>query len=352
MKVSIFTLTAKGLLLGEKLLDIYDDARLYTLDKFPSNKAIYYENTFKEGVRDSFHSSELLIFICASGIAIRSLAPLIESKLSDPGVIVMDDNANNVISLLSGHIGGANYETLKVAKFLQSNPVITTASDVNIKASVDMLALNNNLLLKDFKMAKEITAKIINNEDLLVIDDYHESREDIRSIFDLPVIFKDVSQGMTFDDKKAYIIISNMERLNVKNTSLVQLYPKNIVIGIGCRRGTSSSHLLKLIEASLDKLNISINSIKHVATVDVKADEEGLIGACKILEIPLIIIPRSEILKVEDKYEGSDFVKEKIGVSSVSEPCCELSAGPGRFLIRKHKDNGATISIWEEKFNG
>ncbi len=346
MKVSIFTLTAKGLLLGEKLLEIYDDARLYTLDKFQSNKAIYYENTFKESVRESFYKSEILIFVCASGIAIRSLAPLIESKLSDPGVIVMDDNANNVISLLSGHIGGANYETLKVARFFHSNPVIT------IKASVDMIALNNNLLLKDFKMAKEITAKIINNEDLLVIDDYHESREDIRSLYDLHVIINKDNKKIETKDEKSYIIISNKERLNVKNTSLVQLYPKNIVIGIGCRRGTSSSHILKLIRDSLDKLNISINSIKHVATVDVKADEEGLIGACKILEIPLIIIPRSEILKVEDKYEGSDFVKEKIGVSSVSEPCCELSAGSGRFLIRKHKDNGATISIWEEKFNG
>lgn len=347
MKVSIFTLTNKGIELGVKLLDIYSDANLYTLEKFNSTIASPYKDGFKETIKSEFDNSDVLIFICATGIVVRFIADLLKSKKTDPAVIVMDDNANNVISLLSGHIGGANEETIKIAKLLNSNPVITTASDVNNKPSVDMIAKHNNLKLVDFLGAKDVTASIVNNEKVLVLDDYYKGQI-IKGLGDLKV--KSYSSDINYDDYDGFIVISNKNKVDYPTKKhCVFLYPKNIVIGIGCRRGVSKEHILAMIEDALYDLNLSIHSIKHIATVDIKADEEGLISACCDLNLPLVIVSRKDILQIEDKYIGSDFVKNTIGVRAVSEPCAELTSADGKFLLEKLKVNGATISIWEEK---
>lgn len=361
MKVSIFTLTSNGIELGNRLIEIYSGADIFALEKFNSVLAIPYKSGFKESVKEKFYESDVLIFICATGIVIRTIAPLLKSKTSDPAVIVIDDNANNVISLLSGHIGGANEETLKIANLLNSNPVITTASDVNNKASVDMIAKDNNLILRDYKAATDITARIVNNEKVLIVDDYNNKENALSSRHGLESrLFNDlitdnlseVSLEGLLVGYKAFIAITNKAKLEyLPRKPIVYLYPKNISIGIGCRRGVTSKHIIDMIENSLAYLNRSVNSVKHIATVDIKADEEGLIEACEILKLPLLIVSREEILKVEDSYEGSDFVKKTIGVRAVSEPSCELTSRAGKFLLKKLKDNGATISIWEENIN-
>ncbi|MGB3366503.1 MAG: cobalt-precorrin 5A hydrolase [Acidaminobacteraceae bacterium] len=363
MKVSIFTLTSNGIELASNLLTIYNDADLFALEKFNSKLATSYKDGFKETVKACFYDSDVLIFICATGIVLRTIAPLLKSKTTDPAVIVMDDNANNIISLLSGHIGGANEETIKISKFLNSNPVITTASDVNNKASVDMIAKYNNLTLIDFKAATDITARIVNGERVLILDDYNGKLGPLKSTFGLEVkLMKDGSivgyndleddfARLDLDEFNSFLAITNKSSLEIiADKSCVYLYPKNIIIGIGCRRDVSSEHILAMIKDTLSDINRSIHSVKHIATVDIKADEVGLIKACEILKLPLLIVSRKDILKIEDRYEGSDFVKNTIGVRAVSEPCCELTSAAGRFLIKKLKVNGATISIWEENY--
>lgn len=350
MKVSIFTLTSNGIKLGSRLLELYSDANFYTLDKFNSNLASPYQDGFKETVSQEFNSSEVLIFICATGIVLRTIAPLLKSKTTDPAVIVMDDRAYNVISLLSGHIGGANEETLKIAKHLKSNPVITTASDVNNKASVDMIAKDNNLKLIDYKSATDITARIVNSDNVLILDDYHEKLGVLKSSYELDV--KLLNDDLNLENYSSFVAITNKEKVDlISEKPSVYLRPKNITIGIGCRRGVSSEQIISMIKDALFDLNRSIHSVKHIATVDIKSDELGLIEACNKLELPLLIVSRKDILKIEDRYIGSDFVKNTIGVRAVSEPCCELTSARGKFLLNKLKVNGATISIWEESFD-
>lgn len=350
MKVSIFTLTRNGIEQARRLLEIYSSADCYTLEKFNSDIANAYELGFKETVKSKFYTSDVLIFVCATGIVLRSIAPLLKSKTSDPAIIVMDDNARNIISLLSGHIGGANEETLKIAKHLKSNPVITTASDVNNKASVDMIAKHNNLNLVDFKSATIVTADIVNNEKVLLIDDRSNKSNKLCETYNLDIKLLDESlTDKNIEDYRSCIAITNKDNIEkIANKTKVYLYTKNITIGIGCRRGVSSKHIVDMIKDALSDHNRSIHSVKHIATVDIKADEIGLIKACEELNIELLIVSRKNILKIENRYEGSDFVKNTIGVRAVSEPVCELTSESGKFLLNKLKVNGATISIWEE----
>ena len=137
---------------------------------------------------------------------------------------------------------------------------------------------------------------------------------------------------------------------NKKNIEYTRIYPKNLILGIGCKKDTKAEDILSAIETCLDKNNLDIKSVKKVATVDVKENEQGLIDAVKFLNLDLEIISREEIKKVQDQFEGSDFVEKNIGVRAVSEPVALLSSTRnGKFLVMKEKYNGITISIYEEE---
>ena len=140
------------------------------------------------------------------------------------------------------------------------------------------------------------------------------------------------------------IVVSNRE--NIKS---VRIYPKNLIIGIGCKRDTSTEHIMQGIRQAMEKNNLSMKSIKKLATVDIKADEKGLLECSEILGKELVIISREDIKKVEEQFEGSSFVKKQIGVSAVSEPCALLASnGKGKFLEKKYIYDGMTVSIYEE----
>lgn len=349
-KTIIFTLTKNGYELSKKISKLYFNSKVFTLYKYYDGFGNYYENNFKEEVKKQFYKNDILIFIMASGIVVRSIAELIKDKKNDPAIVVLDDNAKNVISLLSGHIGGGNEETLYIAENLKSNPVITTASDVNSKLSVDMLAKEFNLKLLDFNMAKIITSKFLDEEEIVFIVESSILRN---LILDKYKIKSYLSVSEAKFNKKNFdelykIIISNKKIEKIDKT--IQLFTKNIVIGIGCKNNTLKNDIYNFILEILDKLKISKFSIKHISTVDIKKDEIGLIEASKELSDELIIVSREDIKLVEHKYKGSEFVKKTIGVNSVSEPCAELTSKKGRFLVRKEAKNGVTISIWEEEY--
>ena len=140
------------------------------------------------------------------------------------------------------------------------------------------------------------------------------------------------------------ILVSNRKEIKV-----TKLIPKNLILGIGCKKNTPTKDIIEAIENSLNKHNLDIKAVKHIATVDIKENEKGLIEAADFLELDLKIISREEIKKVEHLFKGSDFVQENIGVRAVSEPVALLSSSQnGEFIEMKSRHNGITISIYEE----
>lgn len=332
MKLALWTVTRGAGNIGkeyaQKLNEKLEGTEIdvFTLKKFEVEGTIQIED-FTNELAEKFNFYDAHIFIMASGIVIRKIANLIGTKDKDPAVLLIDEGKHFVISLLSGHLGGANELTQEVAGILKLVPIITTSSDITGKIAVDTIAQKLNAELEDLKSAKDVTSLIVDGKKVnLLLPKNVEFKKDKNAN----------SDGL--------ILVSNRKKLEI-----TRICPKNIILGIGCKKDTKAEDILDAIENSLNKHNLDIKAVKHIATVDVKENEIGLLKAAKFLELELKIISREEIKKVEHLFEGSDFVEQNIGVRAVSEPVALLSSSQkGKFIEMKSRHNGITVSIYEE----
>lgn len=333
MKIACFSFSDMGSLLGEQLTNVSNNK--YTIDHF-RNASV--DGGIKMLLTNAWANYDGLIFISATGIAIRLINPFIENKTKDPAVIVVDDLGRYAISLLSGHIGGANDLANYIAEKLNALPIITTASDSRGIESIDLFAKTNDYYMEDMNSITTITSMMVNGKK---IGFYSEGDKVIK--YHNLVIIEDLND-LEEDIEGLILVTSNiLNNINIPNTFL---RPQNINIGIGCRKGIEGSRIIEALENSLNKVNLSWKSIKSVGTVEVKKDEAGIIEAAKFFNCPLKIFTVEDIKEVEDMFEKSQFVKDTIGVFSVSEPVAYLLGG--ELITRKLKHNGITISISKE----
>jgi len=338
VKWAVLTLTKGGLEQAKRIKNIINEVDIYTLPKWKDSQAYEIEGKLDEFVGNIFDKYSTLVFIMATGIVIRSIANHIKHKAIDPAILVMDEKGEFVISLLSGHLGGANDAARLLSKKLGARPVITTSSDVNDTMAVDTIAMKLNCVLDNFEQAKNITALIVNKEKVGI-------KSDIPISFNLPENIVKVDDDSK--DIKGVIYVTNKMKFDF-STPKVQIIPRNIVVGIGCRKGIHKDHIIDVVNRFLCINNVHPKSIKHFATVDVKKDEQGIIEASKYFNVPLKIISREQIRMVEQKFEISDFVKKTIGVGAVCEPCAYLSSMKGQFIMRKTPAQGVTVCLLEE----
>lgn len=323
MRIAIWTVTRGAVASALKIKEKNPEADIYSLKKFSIKDSIEMDN-FTGALNSNFENYDVHIFIMATGIVVRKIANLLKSKDVDPAVLVVDEGMRFVISLLSGHLGGANDFARVLNEQLGLVPIITTSSDVTGKIAVDTLSQKLDSDLKSLEAAKKVTALIVDGKNVEL---------------QLP-------ENICAENPEGVVIVSNREKIET-----VQIFPRNLVIGLGSRRGILKEQIYEFLIETLKKHNLSYKSIKHFATVDLKADEIGMIELAKDLKKELKIVSRDEILKVENMFEGSDFVKKEIGVRAVSEPCAYLSSSKdGKFIEMKAKKDGITISIYEERF--
>lgn len=345
MSVSIFSVTKGGYVLSKQLNKHYPEAELYTMKKIGNSPDHLMDGNFKQCVAEAFSRDTAIVFVMATGIVVRTLAPLLQHKSIDPAIIVLDEKGQHVISLLSGHIGGGNALAYEIAKKIGGQAVITTSSDVQEKIAVDVLAINNDLVIDSMHDAKMMASAIVNDEHITLVSD-----GEIKVPLDdkWRVLTPEAYQQLEEATIENLLVISN--RLN-HGESTLSLIPRNIVLGVGCRRATSKVRLLEAIHSALERYNLDIRSVRKLATVDVKADEIGLIEVASELKLPLQIIDREQIKSIQNNFRGSDFVEKTIGVRAVCEPVAMLaSERPGVFLMRKTAFEGITIAIWEEVY--
>ncbi len=344
MRLAIITLTKKASRKGVEIKDLltptnrFKTIDVFTLSKYSDDKTIPMENGFKSTVSKIFNSYDSLYFVMASGIVVRTIAPLLKSKDVDPAVITGDEDGKFVVSLLSGHLGGANELASLIAENIGGLPVVSTASDVSGSIAVDTIAMELKAHLRDLESAKDVTALIVNGERVEL-----RLPKNMAINLDSNSHLCDRAEGVK-KDISGIVVMSN--RLNVEVT---QIIPENIILGIGCRRNTPAETVLEAIKVTMKEYNLHMDSIKHIATVDVKADEVGLLEVCDRLGKELIVIDREQIKPIQDNYEGSDFVEKTIGVRCVSAPVSYLSSNRGgKFIKEKKRYNGVTVSVYEE----
>ena len=284
----------------------------------------------KELTARLFPSVDALLFVGACGIAVRAVAPHVVSKVSDPAVLVADEKGEFVISLLSGHIGGANDLARQVAAALGGTAVITTATDVNHRFSADAWAAKRGLAIDDMEAAKRFSAAIL--------------RRDLPLWTDLPVegaLPPGVFRG---EEGETGLAVSCRRIRPFADTLLLALH-----LGIGCRRGVSVEQIEAAVRAALEAAGFHPQSVAAAATIDVKRDEPGLLAWAEEKGLVLSFHTAAELASVPGEFTASQFVQKTVGVDNVCERAAMLSAGAGASLvIGKTALNGVTVAAAQE----
>lgn len=244
-----------------------------------------------------------MLFVGSVGIAVRTIASFITDKLSDSPVVVVDELGQHVIPILSGHYGGANSLAIELADLIQAKPVITTATDINNVFAVDVFAKNNGLRVSDKDKIKNVSSKVLKGENITV-----EERDDA-------------------------IVIDGLK-----------LYPKRIVLGMGCKKGKSFQELKDFVAEHYDLGELKKN-LFAICSIDVKADEMGLVMLAQYFGVQFITYSAEELIKVQGDFSDSSFVNKTVGVGNVCERAALLGAGDEGILIRgKIARDGMTLA--------
>jgi len=287
-----------------------------------------------EGLKDwtesVFKTGNTLIFIGACGIAVRAIAPFVSDKTTDPGVLVVDENARYVIPILSGHLGGSVDEAVKIARILGAHAVMTTATDVRGEFAVDVFARDNDLVISDMKKAKDFTARLLETgSGSFYID--NEFRKEI--------ITGKNPDNITFSKESFDIYISPC----VFRGNALRLIPRSIVIGMGCRRGKSSEDLIFFAWKCLNRLGIDKRAVKAVVSADIKSQEQGLIETAEVFGAEFKTFSEEILMAQQGDFHGSEFVKETVGVDNVCERSV-MAYGCTRLILSKVSENGMTFA--------
>lgn len=295
---------------------------------------LFSEENYKDNIRHIFEKYDRIIFICAVGIAVRVTAPFIKNKWVDPAVIVIDDFKRYVISLLSGHYGGANEFCNEIASFLNAQAIITTASDSRGFKSLDIAAKENNFEIEDPQSIKKITSLMLEKKEITVFSDIGHI---------------DLDYPYISDNGEGFIYITYKEKLDFKKPFCI-LRPKVLNVGIGCRRGISKEKVERAVKSVFDTNNLSLKSIRAIATIDIKSDEGGILEFAEERKLPVKFFSKEDIVKVQEKFMKSEFVRQNIGVFSVAEPCAYLLSP--EIIVKKTAVDGVTVSVSKEVYDG
>lgn len=273
-----------------------------------------------------FQSGGGLIFVGACGIAVRTIAPFVQSKTKDPAVVVVDEKGEYAISLLSGHLGGGNDLARTVARILGGTPVITTATDVRGKFAVDVWARDNDLAIPSMALAKEISAAVLAGEPVAFRSDFPVEGAVPPELSGGPEARLAIEVGVYRKEKPVFA-------------------PRCLTLGLGCRRGKAPEEIGALVDRVLAEQGILPEAVAEAATIDWKRDEEGLRAFCQNRGWPLRFFSAEELGAAPGDFSPSAFVSRTVGVDNVCERAAVLASGGGRLLVKKQAENGVTVAV-------
>ena len=299
------------------------------------------DENLKDWAKSAFDRHLPLLFIGAAGIAVRTIADFVCSKLEDSPVLVMDEKGQFVIPLLSGHVGGANELAALISSRINAQNVVTTATDVEQKFAVDVFAKNNGLKIVNKDGIKQISAKVLKNEKLTVWVNPEIVIKDKNVPESLSLIMEKT--------KPVYVdILIDLPRsvqLKEKDCTLL-LVPRLYCAGIGCKKGKSFEDLRAFLEANFDKTDL----LYAVSSIDLKQNEIGLMTLAQYYHLPFVTFSAEELKLAQGSFSESEFVEKTTGVSNVCERAAVLCAGEGAGLVlAKTAHDGMTLAVAERK---
>lgn len=281
--------------------------------------------------KESFASCDALVFVGAVGIAVRSIAPYISSKANDPAVICMDEGGHWAIPILSGHLGGANALAQKIAALTGGEAVITTATDLNGLFAVDLWAKAQNMAVLQPERIKNISAKILRGESITI---------------DCPYPITGTAPELVQCGRPGEVLVS----YRICDTEALQLVPRVLTLGIGCKRGTDVETLEAAFQQFCIERGILPQAVEGAASIDIKQDEAGLFSFCEAHGWPLCFYTADELRVAPGNFTASAFVEAATGVDNVCERSAGLASG-GKLIEKKYARNGVTFALAERYVN-
>ena len=334
-KVSVLAITKNGINIGERLKELFPNWDIFVPSKLSNeNKSItWYSEPTSDKIIELFKNSNALICLFSLGAVIRLIAPYLKDKKTDPAVIVIDDKTNFVISVLSGHIGGANELTQEISEKLNALPVITTAADVNKTIAVDLVGREFGWKIDDETTVTKISAHMVNAEPIGVFQQtgnkkwYKELPKNVTIYNSLEELKK--------SNSRAHLIISDTIIDNELAQESVIYRPQSLVIGIGLHWDTTKDTIKDGIEHCLKKFNLSSKCIAKLVSIKKPEDVQGLIDLGKEMQIPVEYVNREELAEIITPNPSST-VKAFEGTASVSEAAA-IKVSNGKLIVEKQK---------------
>lgn len=395
-RVLLITCSVRGYATMQKLakkLENISGAEIIAKVKCEALPEVSMKETVKACVDEYFEQVDAIVFVTASGIAVRSVAEHLTHKSKDPAIVCMDECSKHVISLVSGHAGGANALTQMLADVMWATPVITTATDVEGQFSIDDYAREHNLVVTDWAKAKAISAEVLATgakpvwiEEPVVAQGEEKGACEIRKEqkstgTDVGEIENDGCENRV-DECGNKICVQRLQigsyqvivtpRDILPDEKTMQLIPRCIVAGIGCKKGTSSDKIEHAVQEAFAKAGLRMEALCAVASIDLKKEEAGLLEFCETRNVPFETYAAEELQAVPGTYSASEFVSGVTGVDNVCERsavkyarehgmnqdqrllCMQVDGGElllrkqaqdGELLLRKQAYGGVTVAL-------
>ena len=331
--ITIISFTKKGGDINKRLTDILSESDItsYTLEKYRFDNRVKPLGNLKETVKRHF-TDDAVIFIGAVGIAVRSIAPYIKDKFCDPAVLVIDELGRYVIPLLSGHVGGANELANYIGEALSAAPIITTATDINGTFAVDIFAKKNNLLISSRKLAKDVSAALLDNNGI-------DIDSDIKSID-----VKELKKKLNPKNKACDIKVRITDR--IYDDTVLTLIPKNLYIGVGCKKNTDADKMWDFVNDIFRLEGLDIRAVKSIGSIDIKRDEYAVKNLANRLNVPFLTFTKDELNSVSGDFFESEFVRKTVGVGNVCERAVCIQCN--NLIVKKTAREGMTVAIGRE----
>ena len=346
-KIAAWCLTENGCKLAARLAESGETVDCFISERIGGHPPMPVFETFQRlatAVERVFDQYRGHVFFMSTGIVVRMIAPLIRHKTVDPAVVVVDDAGQYAISLLAGHLGGANDLARRVAEQIGADPVVTTATDVNRVPAIDLMARDLDLVIENPEAIKTVNMAFLHKQPIYLHDPTGRLISSLPDHDDLwhPVHLSDGFERQDLSEA-AGVFVDDIE-VDLPPQFLI-LRPASLVAGIGCNRNTPADEIEHLLRKVLDSHHLSPHSIKGLASIDLKKDEKGLLKLAADWRLPITFYEKDRLAKVKGIQNPSEMVRKHTGVHSVCEAAAILAARKGRLVVPKHTTPNVTVAI-------
>lgn len=331
MRAALISVTERGADLTARIADLGVCACMRYAHQSHSDAVSVPFASIYDVTAELFSKFDALVFVCACGIAVRAIALHIRDKSADPAVLVIDEQGQFVIPVLSGHLGGANALAQEIASKIGAVPVITTATDTGGKFSPDSFAAANFLQIIDLSAAKTVASAVLAGEPVGLVSDF--------PYVNCP---PELHPGEAY--RTGLCISPDTGKKPFPVT--LSLVPQDLVLGIGCRKGATAEQ----IEEAVQNAGIPLDRVYCAATIDRKADEPGLIVFCTKYRLKLVTFTAEELMHTKGDFHASDFVRETVGADNVCERSAVRASG-GALVYPKTAQNGVTCAAAKRRIH-